>query len=85
MRSYLVTAATLPAVLASCGHAVGTNSSSCIVTEYSQLANAVATCTDITLQDLYAPANNFIDLTKLKDGSKVTFAGTTVRISRFFH
>lgn len=79
MRSFSVSAAALPVLLAASGHAAKTNtSSSCTVTEYSQLADAVASCTDITLQDLFAPANSFIDLRSLKDGSKVTFAGTTV-------
>lgn len=53
------------------------SSSACTVTEYSQLADAVASCTDITLQDLAAPYNSSIDLRELQDGTTVTFAGTT--------
>ena len=49
---------------------------SCIVTEYAQIAAAVKDCRNITLQDVYAPPNSSIEL-KLKQGSTVTFAGTT--------
>lgn len=51
--------------------------STCTVTEYSQLASAVASCTDIVLQDLTAPSNSSIDLRSLQDGTSVTFKGTT--------
>jgi polygalacturonase len=37
----------------------------------------VASCTAITLQDIYAPHNSSIDLTKVKAGTVVTFAGNT--------
>lgn len=78
MQSFLWATA-VPALVAACSTpvAASNSSSSCIVTEYSDLANAVATCTDITLQDLAAPYNTSIDLRELQDGSKVTFAGTT--------
>jgi len=75
----LLLATAIPAVLAACsGPTTPSNTSSaCTVTEYSQLAAAVASCTDITLQDLAAPYNSSIDLRSLQDGTKVTFAGTT--------
>jgi polygalacturonase len=50
---------------------------SCTATTYSQIAPAVASCTAITLQDIYAPPNSSIDLSKVKPGTVVTFAGTT--------
>ena len=50
---------------------------SCLVTEYSEIAPAVATCTNIVLRSVYAPPNSTIDLSKLKAGSVVTFQGRT--------
>jgi polygalacturonase len=49
----------------------------CTATVYAEIAPAVAGCTDITLKDIYAPSNSSIDLSKLKAGAVVTFAGTT--------
>jgi len=49
----------------------------CIATDYSQIATAVASCTNITLQDIAAPSNEAIDLSKVKANSTVTFAGLT--------
>lgn len=79
MRSLFLGAAVLPVILAKCSAATSavTDSTSCTVTEYSQLASAIASCTDIVLRDLSAPVNSSIDLRALQDGSKVTFAGTT--------
>lgn len=80
MQSFLRAAAVLPVVLAKCSTALSISiaaTSACTVTEYSQLADAVASCTDIVLQDLAAPAGSSIDLRQLQDGTKVTFAGTT--------
>jgi polygalacturonase len=37
----------------------------------------VASCTAITLRDIYTPPNSTIDLSKVKPGTVVTFAGTT--------
>jgi polygalacturonase len=50
----------------------------CICTEYSQITSAVASCTNIVLDNISAPASSTILLTKLKSGSTVTFAGKTV-------
>ncbi|KAF4626252.1 hypothetical protein G7Y89_g11909 [Cudoniella acicularis] len=54
-----------------------TGSTPCTCTAYSQIAPAVAACTQITLQDISVPDNNSINLASLKTGSVVTFAGTT--------
>ncbi|KAI4596733.1 hypothetical protein KJ359_005075 [Pestalotiopsis sp. 9143b] len=76
MRSSTVAAA-LPIAVSACNNGTKTPPGACTVTNYSDLAGAVANCTNIVLQDLYAPANSSIDLTDLKNGSTVTFAGTT--------
>lgn len=55
----------------------GSTTATCTCTAYSQIAPAVASCTAITLQDIAAPTNKTIDLSKLKANSVVTFAGTT--------
>jgi polygalacturonase len=49
----------------------------CLVTDYSGIATAVASCTDITLQDIYAPDESAIDLRALLPSTTVTFAGNT--------
>ena len=49
----------------------------CHVTSYSAVAAAVASCTNITLDSIAVPGNTTLDLTKLKAGAVVTFAGTT--------
>ncbi|KAM3072123.1 hypothetical protein ACMFMF_007517 [Clarireedia jacksonii] len=54
-----------------------TNPTSCTATVYSQIAPAVAECTSITLRNIYAPPKSSIDLSKIKAGTVVTFAGTT--------
>ncbi|KAJ0163345.1 putative endopolygalacturonase D [Colletotrichum tanaceti] len=74
-----VVAALLPAVLVTAAPTVFSNATAngCIVTEYADIANAVATCTDITLSNIAAPENGPIDLQKLKNGATVTFDGTT--------
>ncbi|KAH6654996.1 family 28 glycosyl hydrolase [Truncatella angustata] len=80
MRSSTVAMAALPvAARAVCNprYTNDTTSAACIVTEYSAIAAAVANCTDIVLQDIFAPANSSINLTKLQAGSRVTFAGNT--------
>ncbi|TDZ36115.1 putative endopolygalacturonase D [Colletotrichum spinosum] len=81
-----VVAALLPAVLVSAApvyapaypysisNSTGTG---CIVTQYEDIADAVSSCSDITLSNIAAPANGPIDLTKLKKGAKVVFDGTT--------
>lgn len=78
MHSTLVFLSFLAAVLAvetvSCEER---DSDPCVATEYSQIATALANCTEITLQDIFAPKNNSIDLLKAKANSVITFAGTT--------
>ncbi|KAI9052344.1 hypothetical protein LZ554_003694 [Drepanopeziza brunnea f. sp. 'monogermtubi'] len=49
----------------------------CVVTKYSQIAGALANCTDILLQDIAAPSNRTINLSKAQKNSVITFAGTT--------
>ncbi|KAJ5700879.1 glycosyl hydrolases family 28-domain-containing protein [Penicillium malachiteum] len=51
--------------------------SACVVSEYDSLSSAVASCTNIVLSNLYAPASSTIDLSSLQTGASVTFAGTT--------
>lgn len=53
------------------------NSTPCLVTEFNGIAAAVASCTEIVLQDIAAPANGSIDLRALLDHTTVTFSGTT--------
>ncbi|KAH6700532.1 glycosyl hydrolases family 28-domain-containing protein [Leptodontidium sp. MPI-SDFR-AT-0119] len=55
---------------------VGTGTT-CTVTEYASITSAVASCTNIVLENISAPASSTILLTKLKQGSTVTFAGKT--------
>lgn len=85
MRSSSLALAVLPAARAACTPSdtntttpVDTTPSACIVTEYAAIAAAVANCTNIVLQDIYAPANSSINLTALLEGTTVTFAGNTV-------
>ncbi|KAI4845585.1 glycoside hydrolase [Aureobasidium sp. EXF-8845] len=49
----------------------------CHVTSYSGVAAAVSSCTSIILDGIAVPGNTTLDLTKLKTGAVVTFAGTT--------
>ncbi|TVY23435.1 Polygalacturonase [Lachnellula hyalina] len=51
--------------------------SPCYCTNYSQIPTAVASCTEILLENIAAPNNSSIDLSKLKDNTKVTFSGLT--------
>ncbi len=53
----------------------------CTASVYAQITSVVASCTNIVLENISAPASSTIDLTKLKDGSTVTFAGKTVSFS----
>lgn len=50
---------------------------SCTVTSFSAIPAAVANCTSITLQDIAVPGGSSLNLTGLKTGSIVNFAGTT--------
>jgi polygalacturonase len=49
----------------------------CHVSSYSGVAAAVSSCTNITLDGIAVPGNTTLDLTKLKAGTVVTFAGKT--------
>lgn len=49
----------------------------CTVTKYADVPAAVQNCTDITLSNIVVPGNHTLDLTKLKTGATVTFAGKT--------
>ncbi|KAJ5741041.1 hypothetical protein N7493_000913 [Penicillium malachiteum] len=49
----------------------------CICKEYSQIAAAVANCTDIVLSNIAAPNGSSINLSGLKTGTTVTFEGLT--------
>ncbi|EKD14929.1 uncharacterized protein L3040_003857 [Drepanopeziza brunnea f. sp. 'multigermtubi'] len=60
-----------------CAYASTVLACTCVVTEYSKIPGALAKCTDIVLQDIAAPSNGTIDLSKAKKGSVITFAGTT--------
>lgn len=51
--------------------------SPCYCTEYSQITTAVASCTEILLENIAAPSSSSIDLSKLKDNTIVTFSGFT--------
>jgi len=50
----------------------------CTATNYLEIPNVIATCTDITLDNIALPSNVTLDLTKLKPNSTVTFSGKTV-------
>ncbi|TGO38492.1 hypothetical protein BHYA_0073g00010 [Botrytis hyacinthi] len=49
----------------------------CTATAYADIAEIIASCTNIVLDNISAPASSTIDLQKLQDGSTVTFSGTT--------
>ena len=49
----------------------------CHVTSYSGVAAAVSSCSKIILDGIAVPGNTTLDLTKLKAGTVVTFAGKT--------
>ncbi|KAK4547939.1 hypothetical protein LTR36_010658 [Oleoguttula mirabilis] len=56
---------------------IPTVNSTCYVTAYSAVAAATAACTSITLKNILVPGNQTLDLSKLRAGTTVTFAGTT--------
>ncbi|KIN02317.1 glycoside hydrolase family 28 protein [Oidiodendron maius Zn] len=49
----------------------------CTVTAYASISSAVASCSSIILSGISAPASSSIDLSKLKTGARVAFAGKT--------
>jgi hypothetical protein len=54
-----------------------TASSACTVTAYTDVPSATASCTAITLDGIHVPGNDTLNLSQLKTGTTVTFAGTT--------
>ncbi|KAI9689688.1 MAG: hypothetical protein M1820_010088 [Bogoriella megaspora] len=54
-----------------------TTSAPCTVTAYSAIPAATSSCTSIVLQDVAVPGGSTLDISKLKTGTTVTFAGTT--------
>jgi polygalacturonase len=50
---------------------------SCTFTDAAAAIKGKASCTAIVIQDMNVPAGTTLDLTKLKDGTTVTFQGTT--------
>ncbi|KAH7014141.1 the polygalacturonase [Microdochium trichocladiopsis] len=52
-------------------------SSSCTFTTAAAAISGKASCTAITLSNIKVPAGTTLDMTGLKDGTKVTFEGTT--------
>lgn len=68
--------ATIPAVAVASIKA-SSGGTTCTVTAYGGIASAVAACTNILLSGIAAPASSSVDLTKLKSGTTVTFAGKT--------
>ncbi|RAL65346.1 hypothetical protein DID88_000914 [Monilinia fructigena] len=49
----------------------------CKATAYGNIAGIVARCTNIVLHNIAVPAGATLDLRNLRDGSTVTFSGTT--------
>ncbi|KAJ4993730.1 endopolygalacturonase 1 [Stagonosporopsis vannaccii] len=50
---------------------------SCTFTDAAAAAKGKSSCTNIVLNNINVPAGTTLDLTKLKDGTTVTFQGTT--------
>ncbi|KAH0347195.1 glycoside hydrolase, partial [Aureobasidium melanogenum] len=71
LSGYLALGAAIPATT----HARAVDP--CYVTSYSGVATAVSSCTNITLDSIAVPGNTTLDLTKLKNGTTVVFAGKT--------
>lgn len=67
----------MAAIATFAGRTVAAGDSSCTVTQYADVSAAVANCTAITLSDIAVPGGQTLDLTKLKTGASVTFAGKT--------
>ncbi|KAJ7872664.1 glycosyl hydrolases family 28-domain-containing protein [Mycena olivaceomarginata] len=54
-----------------------TGGTACTVTAIAQVASATASCTAIVLSNLAVPSSTTLNLSKLKTGTTVTFAGKT--------
>ena len=50
---------------------------SCTFTDAASAIKGKTSCTNIVLNNIQVPAGTTLDLTKLKDGTTVTFQGTT--------
>ncbi|KAF3208801.1 hypothetical protein TWF679_007627 [Orbilia oligospora] len=58
-------------------HMVQKRATSCTVSAYSSVSSAKSACTSITLSNIAVPAGQTLDLTGLKSGQVITFAGRT--------
>ncbi|KAJ7673373.1 glycosyl hydrolases family 28-domain-containing protein [Mycena rosella] len=56
---------------------VASGGTTCTVTAIAQVASATASCTAIVLSNLAVPSSTTLNLSKLKTGTTVTFAGKT--------
>ncbi|KAK7178918.1 glycoside hydrolase [Paraphaeosphaeria sporulosa] len=74
MRPQVLTAV---AIATFADRGVAAADSSCTVTQYAGVPAAIANCTAITLSNILVPSGQTLDLTKLKTGATVTFAGKT--------
>ena len=68
---------TTPSAYSTTSVANPTTSDVCYVTAFADVPAATAACTSITLDSITIPGNSTLDLSKLKTGTTVTFAGTT--------
>lgn len=57
--------------------ALPTDGTTCTVTAYADVSSAVASCTNIILSAISAPASSTLDLSSLQTGASVVFAGET--------
>ncbi|KAF7532542.1 hypothetical protein G7054_g7851 [Neopestalotiopsis clavispora] len=71
------TTTTAAAATTSSVAAAASDANACTVTAYADISSAVASCTNIILSGISAPASSTIDLQALQTGATVTFAGTT--------
>ncbi|KAL1862943.1 hypothetical protein Daus18300_008274 [Diaporthe australafricana] len=70
-------AATTPAPTVSSVAVTGNGGTTCTVTAAADVASAVASCSNIVLDNLSMPASSTLDLQKLQPSAVVTFSGTT--------
>lgn len=53
--------------------------SSCTVTQFEAISSATESCTNIVISNMNVPGGQMLSMTNLKKGTKITFAGRTVR------
>ncbi|THZ81768.1 endo-polygalacturonase D [Aureobasidium pullulans] len=70
-------AAAVPTISGGASVSLTSGGVTCTVTEYAGISSAVASCTNIVLSNIKAPASSTIDLTSLQTGTHVIFAGKT--------